>query len=48
MDGYQPARDRIFTTCLARDTTHAPVGNVVVLTGTSTARGRADLMQDPE
>ncbi len=45
-DGYQPARDRIYDV-LKGDATHAPVGNVVVLTGDIHSAWAADLTQDP-
>ena len=45
-DGYQPARNRIYDV-LKGDTAHAPVGNVVVLTGDIHSSWAADLTQDP-
>ena len=45
-DGYQPARDRIYDV-LKGDASHAPVGNVVVLTGDIHSSWAADLSQDP-
>ena len=45
-DGYQPARDRIYEV-LKGDATHAPVDNVVVLTGDIHSAWAADLTQDP-
>jgi alkaline phosphatase D len=45
-DGYQPARDRLFNV-LKGDADHAPVGNVVVLTGDIHSSWAADLTQDP-
>ena len=45
-DGYQPARDRVYDV-LKGDATHAPVNNVVVLTGDIHSSWAADLSQDP-
>ena len=45
-DGYQPARDRIYEV-LKGDANHAPVNNVVVLTGDIHSSWAADLTQDP-
>ena len=45
-DGYQPARDRIYAV-LKGDATHAPVSNVVILTGDLHSSWAADLTQDP-
>ena len=45
-DGYQPARDRIYA-MLEGDATHAPVNDVVVLTGDIHSSWAADLTQDP-
>lgn len=45
-DGYQPARDRIYN-FIKGDSTHAPVNNVVVLTGDIHSSWAADLTQDP-
>jgi len=45
-DGYQPARDRVYT-ILKGDAEHAPVDNVVVLTGDIHSSWAADLSQDP-
>lgn len=45
-DGYQPARDRLYSV-LKGDTTHPPVNNVVVLTGDIHSSWAADLTQDP-
>lgn len=45
-DGYQPARNRIYDV-LKGDASHAPVGNVVVLTGDIHSSWAADLTQDP-
>jgi alkaline phosphatase D len=45
-DGYQPARDRIYSV-LKGDATQAAVNNVVVLTGDIHSSWAADLMQDP-
>lgn len=45
-DGYQPARNRIYD-IINGDTGHAPVGNVVVLTGDIHSAWAADLTQDP-
>ncbi len=45
-DGYQPARNRIYEV-LKGDAVHAPVGNVVVLTGDIHSSWAADLTQDP-
>lgn len=45
-DGYQPARNRIYD-ILKGDATHAPVDNVVVLTGDIHSSWAADLTQDP-
>lgn len=46
-DGYDPARQRLFGV-LKGDTTHAPVGNVVVLTGDIHSSWGADLTPDPD
>ena len=45
-DGYQPARDRLYDV-LKGGASHAPVGNVVVLTGDIHSSWAADLSQDP-
>jgi alkaline phosphatase D len=45
-DGYQPARDRVYAV-LKGDTTHAPVSDVVILTGDLHSSWAADLTQDP-
>lgn len=45
-DGYQPARNRIYDV-LKGDATHAPVNDVVVLTGDIHSSWAADLTQDP-
>ncbi|WP_349740697.1 alkaline phosphatase D family protein [Roseateles cavernae] len=45
-DGYQPARERIYAV-LKGDAQHAPVDNVVVLTGDIHSSWAADLTQDP-
>jgi alkaline phosphatase D len=45
-DGYQPARDRIYSV-LKGDAAQAPVNNVVVLTGDIHSSWAADLTQDP-
>jgi alkaline phosphatase D len=45
-DGYQPARDRIYSV-LKGDATHAPVNNCVILTGDIHSSWAADLSQDP-
>ena len=45
-DGYQPARNRIYDV-LKGDAAHAPVDNVVVLTGDIHSSWAADLTQDP-
>jgi alkaline phosphatase D len=45
-DGYQPARDRIYAV-LKGDSTHAPVNDVVILTGDLHSSWAADLTQDP-
>ena len=45
-DGYQPARDRVYAV-LKGDATHAPVGDVVILTGDLHSSWAADLTQDP-
>jgi alkaline phosphatase D len=45
-DGYQPARDRIYAV-LKGDATHAPVSDVVILTGDIHSSWAADLTQDP-
>jgi len=46
-DGYQPARDRVYAV-LKGDATHAPVGDVVILTGDLHSSFAADLTQDPD
>jgi len=45
-DGYQPARDRVYAV-LKGDATHAPVSDVVILTGDLHSSWAADLTQDP-
>ena len=45
-DGYQPARNRIYDV-LKGDASHAPVDNVVILTGDIHSSWAADLTQDP-
>ena len=45
-DGYQPARDRIYSV-LKGDNANAPVGNCVILTGDIHSSWAADLTQDP-
>jgi alkaline phosphatase D len=45
-DGYQPARDRVYAV-LKGDASHAPVSNVVVLTGDIHSAWAADLTPDP-
>jgi alkaline phosphatase D len=45
-DGYQPARDRLFEV-LKGDSSHAAVGNVVVISGDAHSSWAADLTQDP-
>jgi alkaline phosphatase D len=45
-DGYQPARDRLYSV-LKGDAAQAPVNNVVVLTGDIHSSWAADLTQDP-
>jgi len=45
-DGYQPARNRLYEV-LKGDASHAPVNNVVVLTGDIHSSWAADLTQDP-
>ena len=45
-DGYQPARDRVYN-FIKGDANHAPVNNVVVLTGDIHSSWAADLTQDP-
>ena len=45
-DGYQPARDRLFAV-LKGDATHAPVPDVVVLTGDIHSSWASDLTPDP-
>ena len=45
-DGYQPARDRIYAV-LKGDATHAPVNDVVILSGDLHSSWAADLTQDP-
>jgi alkaline phosphatase D len=45
-DGYQPARDRVYSV-LQGDATHAAVNNVVVLTGDIHSSWAADLSPDP-
>jgi len=45
-DGYQPARDRVYSV-LKGDAQHPPVGNVVVLTGDIHSSWASDLTQDP-
>jgi alkaline phosphatase D len=45
-DGYQPARDRVYAV-LKGDAAHAPVGDVVILTGDLHSSWAADLTQDP-
>ena len=45
-DGYQPARDRLYSV-LKGDAVQAPVDNVVVLTGDIHSSWAADLTQDP-
>ena len=45
-DGYQPARDRVYK-FIKGDASHAPVNNVVVLTGDIHSSWAADLSQDP-
>jgi alkaline phosphatase D len=45
-DGYQPARDRVYS-FIKGDASHPPVNNVVVLTGDIHSSWAADLTQDP-
>lgn len=45
-DGYQPARDRVYAV-LKGDAEHAPVDNVVVLTGDIHSSWAAELTPDP-
>ena len=45
-DGYQPARDRIYSV-LKGDNTNPPVDNCVILTGDIHSGWAADLTQDP-
>ena len=45
-DGYQPARDRVYSV-LKGDTTNPPVSNCVILTGDIHSSWAADLSQDP-
>ncbi len=45
-DGYQPARDRLYSV-FNGDGAHAPVNNCVVLTGDIHSSWAADLTQDP-
>jgi alkaline phosphatase D len=45
-DGYQPARDRVYAV-LKGDATHAPVSDVVILTGDIHSAVASDLTQDP-
>jgi alkaline phosphatase D len=45
-DGYQPARDRIYSV-LKGDAANAPVHNCVILTGDIHSSWAADLSQDP-
>jgi alkaline phosphatase D len=45
-DGYQPARDRLYSVIKGADG-GAPVGNLVVLTGDIHSSWAADLTQDP-
>ncbi len=45
-DGYQPARNRLYDV-FKGDATHAPVNDVVVLTGDIHSSWAADLTQDP-
>lgn len=46
-DGYQPARDRVYA-MIKGDAMHAPVDDVVVLTGDIHSSWAADLSQDPD
>jgi alkaline phosphatase D len=45
-DGYQPARDRVYSV-LKGDATHPAVNNVVILSGDLHSSWAADLSQDP-